>query len=58
MGLLGWSDHPEVKEFEATVRDAVHAAGKKMSDDVMVTARTTNLLLDAARAFLKVEKPA
>jgi len=58
MGLTGRPDHPKVKEFEATVRDAVHAAGKKMSDDVMVTARTTNLLLDAARAFLKAEKPA
>ena len=56
MGLPGQPDHPRVKEFEATVRDAVHAAGKKMTDDVMVAARTNNLLLDAARAFLEREK--
>jgi 4-hydroxy-2-oxoheptanedioate aldolase len=57
MGLPGQPEHPKVKEFEATVRDAVHGAGKKMSDDVMVSARTTDLLLDAAIAYLKAERP-
>ena len=40
------------KEFEAQVRDAVHAAGRKMAEDVMTSARATNLFLDGARAFL------
>lgn len=57
MGLPGQPQHPRVKEFEATVRDAVHAAGKKMTDDVMVTARTTDMILDAARGFLATERP-
>ncbi len=56
MGLPGQPEHPKVKEFEATVRDAVHGAGKKMNDDVMVSARTTDLLLDAAIAYLRAER--
>ena len=56
MGLPGQPEHPKVLEFEATVRDAVHAAGKKMADDVMVSARTANLLLNASRAFLEAER--
>ncbi len=56
MGLPGQPNHPRVKEFEAKVRDAVHAAGKKMADDVMVSARAANLFLDGARAFLKAHQ--
>ena len=56
MGLPGQPDHPRVLEFEATVRDAVHAAGKKMVDDAMVAARTADMLLDASRAFLAAER--
>ena len=52
MGLPGQPNHPRVKEFEAQVRDAVHAAGRKMAEDVMASARATNLFLDGARAFL------
>ena len=52
LGLPGQPNHPKVKEFEAQVRDAVHSAGKKMADEVMVTARAGNLFLDSARAFL------
>ena len=52
MGLPGQPTHPKVLEFEATVRDAVHAAGKKMVGDDMVSARTADMLLDASRAFL------
>ncbi len=58
MGLPGQPQHPKVLEFEATVRDAVHAAGKKMADDVMVSARTADMLLDASRAFLEAERKA
>ena len=56
MGLPGQPTHPKVLEFEATVRDAVHAAGKKMADDDMVSARTADMLLDASRAFLEAER--
>ena len=56
LGLPGQPDHPKVREFESTVRNAVHAAGKKMSDDVMVAARLTSLMLDSARAFLEAER--
>ena len=56
MGLPGQPTHPRVLEFEATVRDAVHAAGKKMVDDDMVAVRTADMILDASRAFLAAEK--
>ena len=56
MGLPGQPGHPRVKEFEDRVRAAVHAAGKKMSGDVMVSASSTDLFLDAARSFLEAEK--
>ena len=56
MGLPGQPNHPDVKKFEAQVRDAVHAAGKKMADDVMTSARAANIFMDGARAFLKASK--
>lgn len=56
MGLPGQPNHPKVKEFEAQVREAVHAAGKKMTDEVMASARAANLFLDGARAFLDSHK--
>ena len=56
MGLPGQPDHPRVKEFEAQVTGAVHALGKKMSDEVMVAALATELFLGAAEAFLEAEK--
>ena len=36
LGLPGQGEHPKVLEFEKTVRDAVHAAGRQMAADVMV----------------------
>ena len=56
MGLPGQPEHARVKEFESQVRDAVHAAGKKMADDVLGTARVTQLVLDAGTAFLREER--
>ena len=53
LGLPGRPTHPDVLDFEARVRDAVHAAGKRMADDVMDSARATNLFMDGARAFLQ-----
>ena len=51
MGLPGQMDHPRVKEFEAQVTGAVHAAGKKMSQEVISAKRASQLFLDAATAF-------
>ncbi len=53
MGLPGQPNHSRVQEFEQQVRAAVHAAGKPMADDVMTSARATNLFMDGARAFLE-----
>ena len=53
MGLPGQPDHPKVKEFEAQVASAVHAAGKKAHTDTYVLAPSTGLVLDAAKAFLR-----
>ncbi len=56
LGLPGQPNHQRVQEFEAQVRDAVHAAGKLMADDVMASARATNLFMDGARAWLESER--
>jgi 2-keto-3-deoxy-L-rhamnonate aldolase RhmA len=48
LGLPGQPNHQRVKEFEARVRQAVHAAGKRMADDVMASARATDLFLHGA----------
>ncbi len=55
MGLPGQPNHPRVKEFEAQVAHAVRAAGKRMTEDVMQSARAANLFLDGARAYLKAQ---
>lgn len=52
MGLQGQPNHPDVRRFEATVRDAVHAAGRQMADDVTASMRADRLFLDGARAFI------
>ena len=53
MGLQGQPNHPRVKEFEAEVASRVHAAGRKMTSDVIGAAR---LFLDVAREFLRAER--
>ena len=55
MGLPGQPDHPRVTGFQAIVRDAVHAAGKMMSDDALVVGRVNKIFLDAAKAYLGAE---
>lgn len=52
MGLPGQPNHPRVQEFERQVRDAVHAAGRRMADDAMASLRADHAFLDAARAFI------
>jgi hypothetical protein len=49
-------NHPRVKEFEAQVAAQVHAAGKKMTSDVMVASGVAQLFLNGARAFLRSQK--
>lgn len=56
MGLPGQPNHPRVKEFEATVVEKVHAAGKKTSADVMASARAAEMFLDGSRAFLEGQR--
>jgi 4-hydroxy-2-oxoheptanedioate aldolase len=56
MGLQGQPNHPKVKEYENTIRNAVHAAGKKMAEEVTSSARAANLFIDGARAFLNSSK--
>lgn len=55
MGLQGQPNHPDVQRFEATVRDAVHAAGRQMADDVTASMRADRLFLDGARAFIAAQ---
>jgi len=56
MGLPGQPNHPRVKEFEAEVSARVHASGRKMTSDVIVTTGAARLFLDGARAFLRAEQ--
>ena len=51
MGLPGQMEHPRVKEFTKQVTDAVHAAGKKMSHEVVAAHRASHFFLEAAVAF-------
>lgn len=55
MGLQGQPNHPDVQRFEATVRDAVHTAGRRMADDVTASMRADRLFLDGARAFIAAQ---
>ena len=56
LGLPGQGDHPKVLEFEKTVRDAVHAAGKQMVPDVMVNITIDDVIFDAAAAVLEAAR--
>jgi 4-hydroxy-2-oxoheptanedioate aldolase len=56
LGLPGQGDHPKVKEFEQTVRDAVHAAGKQMAEEAMINLRLDDVMFDAAAVALEAAK--
>lgn len=56
LGLPGQGDHPKVKEFEQTVRDAVHGIGKKMAEEAMINLRLDDVMFDAAAAALEAAK--
>ena len=51
MGLPGQMEHPRVREFTRQVTAAVHAAGRKMSHEVIAAHRASHLFLEAAVAF-------
>ncbi len=52
-GFPGQGEHPKVLEFEKTVRDAVHAAGKQMVGDAMVNITIDDVIFDAAADVLE-----
>ena len=53
MGIPGQPEHPKVLEFEEQIAQSVRAAGKKTFKDAYVLARSTDLFLDSARAFMR-----
>ncbi len=53
MGLPGQPDHPDVKAAEAGVEGRIHAAGRKMSHDILSAAGLPTMILDSARSFLE-----
>ncbi len=57
MGLPGQPNHPRVKEYEKTIRDAVHAAGKNMMSDITELDRTTDMIYETGVEFLKTHGP-
>ena len=56
IGLPGQPDHPDVKQFEETVKNIVHKSGKKMADDAMHSARAVNMFLESSSQFLGSHK--
>ena len=56
LGLPGQGEHPKVLEFEQTVRDAVHAAGRQMAADVMVGFTLDDMIFEIAVTALEAAK--
>ena len=53
MGIPGQPEHPKVLEFEEQIAQSVRAAGKISFKDAYVLARSTDLFLNSARAFMR-----
>lgn len=53
LGHVGEPDHPECLKVTLEGKTKIHAAGKKVSSDVMVTLNATTSVRDAIAAFLK-----
>lgn len=53
MGIPGQPEHPKVLEFEEQIAQSVRAAGKNSFKDAYILARSTDLFLDSARAFMR-----
>lgn len=56
MGIPGQPTHPDVITFEKEVRKQVHAAGKKMADEVMPSARAVSIFMEGSKAYLETQK--
>ena len=56
MGIPGQPTHPDVIAFEKEVRKQVHAAGKKMADEVMPSARAVAIFMEGSKAYLEAQK--
>ena len=56
MGIPGQPTHPDVLAFEKEVRNRVHAAGKKMADEVMPSARAVSIFMEGSKAYLEAQK--
>ena len=52
MGYPGQPNHPEAVEARRKTADRIHAAGRKLLEDLMVSANATSLVLDGIRDFL------
>ena len=57
MGLPGEPEHPKVQEAMAQATYKIYEAGKKMMSDVMVATTATEIVLGAAREFLRNAQP-
>lgn len=53
MGYPGQPDHADVKDAERKAAERIHAAGRKLMSDILVSATATGLLLDGAKRFLE-----
>ncbi len=56
MGHPGQPDHPEVQKAMTDTTERIHAAGRRVTGDVMPAASATGLLLEGAREFLRKAK--
>jgi 4-hydroxy-2-oxoheptanedioate aldolase len=52
MGLPGQPQHPDVLAAQRQVADRIHAAGRKLNSDIMVTLNLPELIVHGARQFL------
>jgi len=51
MGRPGDENHPDVVEVANKITEAVHSAGKKLSEEVVVAARGSHTFLDGLKEF-------
>ena len=52
LGFPGGMNHPEVVAAIDSVYSRIRAAGRKVGDDIMRTAWTKQMLIDASKDFL------
>jgi len=56
LGYPGQPDHPEVQKAMAEITARIHRAGRKMGQDIMVSAWVSEMLLDAGRQLLEHQR--